>query len=44
MLAGKDLLCSFSGEKLEPALSVADVTNTEHAEDCVEAIHQQVPE
>lgn len=39
VLTGEDLLGSSSCEKLEPALGVADVANTEHTEDCVEAVH-----
>jgi hypothetical protein len=44
VLTGEDLLRSFSSEELEPALCVTDVTNTEHAEDSVETVHQQVSE
>ena len=44
MLAREDLVRSFSGEKLESTLSVADVTNTEHTKDCVETIHQKITE
>ena len=44
VLTGKDLLRSFSSEKLEPALCVADVTDTKHTEDSVETVHQQVSE
>ena len=44
MFTGRDLLRSFSREKFEPALFVADVASIEHMEDNVDNVHQQVLE
>lgn len=42
VLTGEDLLRSFPGEELESALGITDMANTEHTENCVKTIHQEI--
>lgn len=39
MLVGEDELCGAAGEKLESALCVSDVADTNDAENGVQAVH-----